>query len=130
MNESAITCHGDTDEAMGQELEYARSHGIQFWSFCNYPIGCTTMNPPTCPKIQCCADNVKLSYAWNRYLHHADNHFTLLLQPGSWCAPPAHLLPAAARVRAEHLRTCAPRLRHACASFALTPVLRMLWDIA
>ena len=33
------------------------------------------------------ADNYALSYAWNRYLNHKDNHkvnFTLLLQPGTW----------------------------------------------
>ena len=55
---------------MGQELEYAASHGIQFWSFCNYPIGCKDMHPPegACPGIQCCADNVGLSYAWNQYV--------------------------------------------------------------
>lgn len=32
-------------------------------------------------------DNVGLSYAWNLYLNHPDNHkvnFTLLLQPGYW----------------------------------------------
>jgi hypothetical protein len=63
--------------------------GIKFWSFCNYPIGCKDMHPPAsdCVGIQCCADNVGLSYAWNLYLNHPDNqkvNFTLLLQPGYW----------------------------------------------
>lgn len=38
-------------------------------------------------RSQCCADNVGLSYAWNLYLNHPDNHkvnFTVLLQPGYW----------------------------------------------
>ena len=89
VNSTAITCDGDSKEVMGQELEYAATHGIDFWSFCNYPIGCVDMHPPErdCTGIQCCADNVGLSYAWNQYLAHPDNHrvnFTLLLQPGYW----------------------------------------------
>lgn len=89
LNDTAITANGDTQAAMGAELDYAQKHGIQFWSFCNYPIGCVDMHPPAseCQKIQCCADNVGLSYAWNQYLAHPDNHkvnFTLLLQPGYW----------------------------------------------
>ena len=89
INSSAVTTNGNTPDAMGQELEYARAHGIQFWSFCNYPIGCKNYHPPAseCNNIQCCADNVGLSYAWNQYLRHPDNHkvnFTLLLQPGYW----------------------------------------------
>ena len=89
VNDTAITCDGNSATVMGQELEYAASHGIDFWSFCNYPIGCKDMHPPDseCKNIQCCADNVGLSYAWNQYLAHPDNHkvnFTLLLQPGYW----------------------------------------------
>eukprot|EP01048_Picozoa_sp_COSAG05_P006846 COSAG05_NODE_463_length_9555_cov_35.796108_2_plen_385_part_00 len=89
INDTAIIANGNTPEIMGQELEYARQHGIKFWSFCNYPIGCAEAHPPAsaCPGIQCCADNVGLSYAWNLYLNHPDNHkvnFTLLLQPGYW----------------------------------------------
>jgi hypothetical protein len=89
VNDTAITCDGNSAEVMGKEIEYAASHGIKFWSFCNYPIGCKEMHPPDseCPGIQCCADNVGLSYAWNQYLKHPDNHkvnFTLLLQPGFW----------------------------------------------
>ena len=90
INETAIIANGNSAEVMGQELQYAQDHGIQFWSFCNYPIGCKEAHPPAsaCPGIQCCADNVGLSYAWNQYLAHPDNHkvnFTLLLQPGYWC---------------------------------------------
>ena len=89
LNDTAITCDGNSADVMGQELEYAAAHGINFWSFCNYPIGCKDMHPPDsdCKGIQCCADNVGLSYAWNQYLAHPDNHkvnFTLLLQPGYW----------------------------------------------
>ena len=40
VNETAITCNGDTDDAMAKELEFAANAGIKFWSFCNYPIGC------------------------------------------------------------------------------------------
>ena len=65
INSTAIVANGDTDDAMAQELEYAASHGIKFWSFCNYPIGCTDYSAgkdeATCPKIQCCADNYALS---------------------------------------------------------------------
>ena len=65
INSTAIVANGDTDDAMAQELEYAASHGIKFWSFCNYPIGCTDYtagkDEATCPKIQCCADNYALS---------------------------------------------------------------------
>ena len=89
INDSAVIINGDTPAVMGQELQYAADHGIQFWSFCNYPIGCREMHPPDseCARIQCCADNVRLSYAWEQYLAHPDNHkvnFTLLLQPGYW----------------------------------------------
>ena len=162
VNDSSIIVNGNTAETMGQELAYAAEHGIKFWSFCNYPIGCTNYHPPDsdCQGIQCCAyvdfwdrasckvllngfrspatatanvlyttrfcsnlntpflfcciknadtdhnhvfhppqpqnhtnhhlhqrDNVGLSYAWNLYLNHPDNHkvnFTLLLQPGYW----------------------------------------------
>eukprot|EP01050_Picozoa_sp_SAG11_P027498 SAG11_NODE_6991_length_1212_cov_1.488769_1_plen_184_part_00 len=87
INTTAVTVNGNTPDAMGQELKYAADHGIDFWSFCNYPIGCKDYHPPAseCENIQCCADNVGLSYAWNQYLAHPDNHkvkFTLLLQPG------------------------------------------------
>ena len=36
-------------------LQYAQDHGIKFWSFCNYPIGCKDHHPPAsaCPGIQC-----------------------------------------------------------------------------
>eukprot|EP01046_Picozoa_sp_COSAG06_P072226 COSAG06_NODE_21035_length_772_cov_0.946508_1_plen_215_part_01 len=89
LNETAIVANGNSADVMGRELEYASKAGIKFWSFCNYPIGCKDMHPPAadCEKIQCCADNVGLSYAWNQYLAHPDNHkvnFTLLLQPGYW----------------------------------------------
>jgi hypothetical protein len=39
INDTAIIANGNTPEVMGQELQYAQDHGIQFWSFCNYPIG-------------------------------------------------------------------------------------------
>jgi len=89
VNDTAIEANGNTPEVMGQELQYAADHGIKFWSFCNYPIGCKDQHPPAsaCVGIQCCADNVGLSYAWNLYLNHPDRHkvkFTLLLQPGYW----------------------------------------------
>ena len=89
LNETAIVANGNSADVMGRELDYASKAGIKFWSFCNYPIGCKDMHPPAadCEKIQCCADNVGLSYAWNQYLAHPDNHkvnFTLLLQPGYW----------------------------------------------
>lgn len=89
VNNTSIVVNGNTPEAMGKELDYAAQHGIKFWSFCNYPIGCKDYHPPDsdCEGIQCCADNVGLSYAWNLYLNHPDNHkvnFTLLLQPGYW----------------------------------------------
>ena len=78
-------------------LRYAAQHGIQFWSFCNYPIGCKDMHPPSadCPGIQCCADNVGLSYAWDLYLQHPDRHkvnFTLLLRtdPSLSLSSPPH----------------------------------------
>jgi|EP01047_Picozoa_sp_COSAG01_P043639 hypothetical protein len=85
LNGSAIVANGDSATVMGQEIEYAAQHGINFWSFCNYPIGCKDMHPAAedCQRIQCCADNVKLSYAWTQYLAHPDNHkvnFTLLLR--------------------------------------------------
>jgi hypothetical protein len=89
INDTAIVANGNTSEVMGQELDYAASHGIDFWSFCNYPLSCKESHPPDsdCKGIQCCADNVGLSYAWNQYLAHPDNHkvnFTVLLQPGYW----------------------------------------------
>jgi hypothetical protein len=89
INSTAIIANGNTPEVMGQELQYAQDHGIKFWSFCSYPIGCKDHHPPAsaCRGIQCCADNVGLSYAWNLYLEHPDRHkvnFTLLLQPGYW----------------------------------------------
>jgi len=89
VNDTSILVNGNTAETMGQEIAYAAEHGIKFWSFCNYPIGCKDYHPPDsdCVGIQCCADNVGLSYAWNLYLNHPDNHmvnFTLLLQPGFW----------------------------------------------
>lgn len=63
INDTAILANGNTPEVMGQELQYAQDHGIKFWSFCNYPIGCKEKHPPAsaCPGIQCCADNVGLS---------------------------------------------------------------------
>ena len=89
INSTTATVNGNSAAVMGQEIEFAASHGIKFWSFCNYPIGCVDAHPPAsdCGGIQCCADNVGLSYAWNLYLAHPDNHkvnFTLLLQPGYW----------------------------------------------
>lgn len=89
INATSALVNGNTADIMGQELAYAAEHGINFWSFCNYPIGCVDMHPPAadCKGIQCCADNVGLSYAWNQYLAHPDRHkvnFTLLLQPGYW----------------------------------------------
>jgi hypothetical protein len=89
INDTAVVVNGNSADVMGQELEYAAQHGINFWPFCNYPIGCKDYHPPDadCAGIQCCADNVGLSYAWNQYLAHPDNHkvnFTLLLQPGYW----------------------------------------------
>ena len=35
VNDTAVIVNGNSPEVMGQELEYAASHGIQFWSFCN-----------------------------------------------------------------------------------------------
>lgn len=76
VNDTAIIANGNSPAIMGAELNYAAQHGIQFWSFCSYPIGCTDMHPPAsdCKNIQCCADNVGLSYAWNLYLNHPENH--------------------------------------------------------
>lgn len=95
INETAITCDGNTQEAMGAELAYAAEYGIKFWSFCNYPLGCKEAHPPAseCVNIQCCADNVGLSYAWKQYLAHPNRslvNFTLLLQPGSWFPASEH----------------------------------------
>ena len=76
INDTAVVINGDSPDVMGQELKYAAQYGIKFWAFCNYPIGCKEMHPPNsdCPGIQCCADNVGLSYAWNLYLNHPDNY--------------------------------------------------------
>ena len=110
LNDSAIIANGNSAAVMAQELEYAAQSGINFWAFCNYPIGCKDYHPPpeSCAGIQCCADNVALSCehhqplfpghpvrasadrlwpsdAWNLYQSHPDQHkvnFTLLLQPG------------------------------------------------
>lgn len=87
VNDTAITANGNSLEVMARELDYAQQTGIKFWAFCNYPIGCSDYHPASCPNIQCCADNVGLSYAWNLYQNHPDQHkvnFTLLLQPGYW----------------------------------------------
>ena len=87
VNDTAITANGNSPDVMAQELEYAQKTGIKFWAFCNYPIGCKDYHPAECKRIQCCADNVGLSYAWNLYQNHPDQHkvnFTLLLQPGYW----------------------------------------------
>lgn len=67
LNDTAIIANGNSAAVMAQELQYAQDAGIKFWSFCNYPIGCKERHPPasSCPDIQCCADNVGLSYAWN-----------------------------------------------------------------
>ena len=65
LNKTAVIANGNRAEVMGKELEFAAKAGINFWSFCNYPIGCKDMHPPdaSCNNIQCCADNVGLSYA-------------------------------------------------------------------
>ena len=59
INDTAIIANGNTPEVMGQELQYAQDHGIKFWAFCNYPIGCKDPHPPAseCVRIQCFADN-------------------------------------------------------------------------
>jgi hypothetical protein len=87
VNDTAIIANGNHPDVMAQELDFAQKNGIQFWAFCNYPIGCMDSHPASCPGIQCCADNVGLSYAWNLYQNHPGRHkvnFTLLLQPGYW----------------------------------------------
>ena len=88
-NVSSVVVNGDTDAAMAAEIEYAAKFGIDYWAFCAYPIGCKNSHPPDadCAGIQCCADNVALSYALNRYLVNPLRHkvnFTLILQSGSW----------------------------------------------
>merc|ERR1712151_614703 len=82
---------GNSTEVMEQEIRYAADFGIDFWAFCAYPIGCKNYNPDDseCPNIQCCADNVALSYALERYLEQPPEvaslvKFSLLLQPGYW----------------------------------------------
>jgi hypothetical protein len=37
VNDSAIIANGNSPAVMGQELEYARQHGIRFWSFWSAP---------------------------------------------------------------------------------------------
>ena len=63
LNDTAIIANGNSAAVMAQELEYAAQSGINFWAFCNYPIGCKDYHPPpeSCAGIQCCADNVALS---------------------------------------------------------------------
>ena len=57
VNDTSILVNGNTAETMGQEIAYAAEHGIKFWSFCTYPIGCKDYHPPDsdCVGIQCCA---------------------------------------------------------------------------
>ena len=49
---------------MAQENSFATGHGIDYYAFCTYPIGCADYSPPdsACVGAQCCADNYKLSY--------------------------------------------------------------------
>ena len=49
---------------MAQENNFATDHGIDYFAFCTYPIGCADYSPPdsACVGAQCCADNYKLSY--------------------------------------------------------------------
>eukprot|EP01052_Picozoa_sp_SAG31_P042867 SAG31_NODE_6949_length_1838_cov_2.565842_2_plen_154_part_00 len=77
---------------MEQENQLAAEHGIDYWAFCAYPIGCADYRPnrTACQNAQCCADNVKLSYALERYLASpgppgtAKPRFSLILQASSW----------------------------------------------
>ncbi len=72
LNDSAFIANGNSAAVMAQELEYAARSGINFWAFCNYPIGCKDYHPPpeSCAGIQCCADNVALS------CEHPTSHFS------------------------------------------------------
>ena len=86
---------GNNQDTMTEEINYAAKYGVDYWSFCSYPLGCADYHPADadCPKIQCCADNVGLSYAFNNYLSNPNRHkvnFTLLLQPGFWFPTGVH----------------------------------------
>lgn len=84
----SVVVNGDSAAVMAQENKFATDHGIDYYAFCTYPIGCADYNPPdsACVNAQCCADNYKLSYALERYLASPEPkpRFSLILQAHSW----------------------------------------------
>ena len=41
----SVTCDGNSTRVMEQEIDFAADYGFSFWSFCQYPIGCTDYDP-------------------------------------------------------------------------------------
>ena len=84
----SVVVNGDSAAVMAQENKFATEHGIDYYAFCTYPIGCADYSPPdsACVGAQCCADNYKLSYALQRYLASPEPkpRFSLILQAHSW----------------------------------------------
>lgn len=88
----AVLVDGDSAGVMARENTMASAHGIDYWAFCTYPIGCANYQPNStaCLGAQCCADNFRLSYALERYLASAGTlgkdkpHFSLVLQASGW----------------------------------------------
>eukprot|EP01048_Picozoa_sp_COSAG05_P004458 COSAG05_NODE_240_length_13119_cov_122.275806_7_plen_310_part_00 len=88
----SVNVDGDSDAVMVQENKLAARHGIDYFAFCTYPIGCRDYQPSStaCTGAQCCADNYKLSYALERYLASPGSlgsvkpRFSLILQANSW----------------------------------------------
>ena len=71
---------------MAQENNFATDHGIDYYAFYPYPIGCADYSPPNsaCAGAQCCADNYKLSRA-ERYLASPEPKPRFpILQAHSW----------------------------------------------
>lgn len=93
-----VVVDGDSDAVMAQENKLAAQHGLDYFAFCTYPIGCKDYSPPAseCVGAQCCADNYRLSYALERYLSSkgtlgADKpRFALILQASSWYPVATH----------------------------------------
>ena len=90
--DGSVVVDGDSAAVMAQENKLAAQHGIDYFAFCTYPIGCSNYDPNStaCTDAQCCADNYKLSYALENYLASpgpldtAKPRFSLILQAQSW----------------------------------------------
>jgi hypothetical protein len=101
-NASLVNVNGNTPETMAAELAMAKQFGVDFWAYCAYPIGCRDYNPPLDPdtglcgtddkRMQCCADNYRLSYALELHLRSPQRalvNVSLILQ-ASWFPSVAH----------------------------------------